>query len=423
MGRTRKNAVKKQDALLDPQEVPEIPVEEQPYQLPKGWKWVRLLSSFSNHTDSKKKLPQKEYISTGTYPVIDQGKEVIGGYTENKDLLYSGPLPVVIFGDHTRCLKFIDFPFVQGADGVKVLYAKKTIIHKFLYYALRNIEMPHLGYRRHFPLFKNFMIPVPPLNIQENIIVRIESLFAKLDEAKEQAEAVLDGFETRKVAILHKAFSGELTKIWRSEHGHKREEWQNLTLNDVAKWGSGGTPSRKQPEYYAGNIAWVKTGELNNDYLYETEEHITKDAIKNSSAKIFPKETVIIAMYGATIGQCAILGIDAATNQACACGIVRQNTYNKFLFNYLISEKNNFISLGKGGAQPNISQTIIKEYPISLPSLPEQREIVRILDVLLAKEQRIEEAAEYVLEQIELMKKSILARAFRGGLTTVCHYA
>ena len=421
MGRPRKNAVKKPDTLLDPQEVPEIPLAEQPYPLPKGWKWVYASDIFD--IIYGKGLPTKNLMEDG-YPVFGANGK-IGYYSK---YMYSEPKALMSCRGAYSGTMNLSLPFSYVTNNSLIIEGKyHKFTPKFIFLLFSSLDkkslitgsaQPQVTIQR----FNHNPLPLPPENLHGRIVGNIESLFAKLDEAKEQAEAVLDGFETRKAAILHKAFSGELTKIWRSEHGHKREEWQNLTLNDVAKWGSGGTPSRKQPEYYAGNIAWVKTGELNNDYLYETEEHITKDAIKNSSAKIFPKETVIIAMYGATIGQCAILGIDAATNQACACGIVKQNTYNKFLFNYLTSQKNNFINLGKGGAQPNISQTIIKEYPISLPSLPEQKEIVRILDVLISKEQQTRADAETVLEQIELMKKSILARAFRGGLTTVCHY-
>lgn len=121
-------------------------------------------------------------------------------------------------------------------------------------------------------------------------------------------------------------------------------------------------------------------------------------------------------MYGATIGKVGILGVEAATNQACACGICSEWVDYRFLFYYLQSQKSSFIRSGKGGAQPNISQTIIKQHEFPLPSLPEQQEIVRILDRLLAREQRARQAAEETLAAIDRMKQSILARAFRGEL-------
>lgn len=260
--------------------------------------------------------------------------------------------------------------------------------------------------------------PFPPLPEQHRIVSRIESLFAKLDEAKERAQAVVDGFELRKSAILHKAFTGDLTESWRAQHQIEHSTWKLCCLNDVANWGSGGTPSRKFPEYYTGNIPWVKTGELNNDYIYDTEEHISQSALENSSAKLYPKKTVLIAMYGATIGQCGILEIEAATNQACACAIAKPETNHKFLFYYLLSQKNEFIRLGKGGAQPNISQTVIKQHCIMLPTLLEQQEIVGLLDHVFKEESQAKETAEAVLTQIDAMKKAILARAFRGELGT-----
>lgn len=112
------------------------------------------------------------------------------------------------------------------------------------------------------------------------------------------------------------------------------ENWCWTRMQEIAQWGSGGTPSRKVSEYYNGDISWVKTGELNDDYIFETEEHITQEAISHSSAKIYPTDTVVIAMYGATIGKVGILGIPAATNQACACAIVKPSTDYKYLFYY-----------------------------------------------------------------------------------------
>ena len=131
---------------------------------------------------------------------------------------------------------------------------------------------------------------------------------------------------------------------------------------------------------------------------------------------MLPVNTVLLAMYGATIGKVGILGVEAATNQACACGICSEWVDYRFLFYYLQSQKSSFIRSGKGGAQPNISQTIIKQYDFPLPSLPEQQEIVRILGRLLAREQRARQAAEETLAAIDRMKQSILARAFRGEL-------
>ena len=139
-----------------------VPVEEQPYKVPENWCWIHLLDSFDNVTDSKKKLATKEYLEDGEYPIIDQGQDFIGGYTDDADMIYDGELPIVIFGDHTRCIKYIDFQFAQGADGVKVLKPKQFWNDKAFYYAMQSIEIPNMGYRRHYPLFKDFCIPLPP---------------------------------------------------------------------------------------------------------------------------------------------------------------------------------------------------------------------------------------------------------------------
>ncbi len=185
--------------------------------------------------------------------------------------------------------------------------------------------------------------------------------------------------------------------------------WVNIRLEHVAIWGSGGTPSRKHPEYYKGDIPWIKTGELNNGYIFDTEEKITNKAIEKSSAKLFPKDSVALAMYGATIGKVAILGIDATTNQACAvANCYKEILNNRYLFYYLKSKKENFIELGKGGAQPNISQTIIKEYPIMLPPLKEQQRIVEKIESLFEKLDKSLELIVEAREEFESRKAVII---------------
>lgn len=115
-----------------------VPDWEQPYKVPQNWCWIHLLDSFENRTDSKKKIPQKEYLQDGKIAVVDQGQNLIGGYTNDRAMTFAGNVPVIIFGDHTRCIKYIDFPFAQGADGVKVLKPKQFFIIKAFLLCISN---------------------------------------------------------------------------------------------------------------------------------------------------------------------------------------------------------------------------------------------------------------------------------------------
>lgn len=196
------------------------------------------------------------------------------------------------------------------------------------------------------------------------------------------------------------------------------DNWCWTTLEYAAKWGSGGTPSRNNADYYTGNIPWIKSGELDDDFVYETQEHISDEAIKSSTAKLYPINTVIIAMYGATIGKVGIMGVKASTNQACANGVCGRNVYFKYLFYYAISQKEAFIQKGKGGAQPNISQEIIKKHEFPLPPLSEQYRIVERIESLFSKLDTVKEKVSEVIKNCEMRKTAILYKAFSGELTT-----
>lgn len=193
--------------------------------------------------------------------------------------------------------------------------------------------------------------------------------------------------------------------------------WCWTSLSSVAEWGAGGTPSRKNSDYYEGNIPWIKTGELDDGYIFDSEEKITEDAVAHSSAKLFPVGSVLVAMYGATIGKTAILGIPATTNQACASARCNDTLDNKYLFYYLRSQKDSFIAKGKGGAQPNISQDIIKSHPIPLPPLAEQERIVEQIENLFAKLDEAKEKAQMVIDGYETRNASVYNEAFSGKLT------
>ena len=167
-----------------------------------------------------------------------------------------------------------------------------------------------------------------------------------------------------------------------------------VKLGDMFEIGSGGTPSKTHPEYYGGDIPWVKTGDLKSEYLYEVEDFITEEGLNNSSAKVYDTDTVLIAMYGATIGATSILKMSACTNQACAAFKKNEKVIPEYLYYFLKSQKEKFVRDGVGGAQPNISAGYLKKVEMELPSLEEQKVIVEILDkiseVVLKRNQEIQ---------------------------------
>jgi type I restriction enzyme S subunit len=155
--------------------------------------------------------------------------------------------------------------------------------------------------------------------------------------------------------------------------------WQFRPLGQVCKTTSGGTPSRSHPEYFGGGIPWIKSGDLTDSDVLDCDERITEEALRHSSAKIFGKGTVLIAMYGATVGKLGMLGVEAATNQA-VCGISPPDDLDRwFLFYFLLSQRKNLIEQSTGGAQPNISQKIIRELLVPVPPVKEQQRIVDLL--------------------------------------------
>ncbi len=194
--------------------------------------------------------------------------------------------------------------------------------------------------------------------------------------------------------------------------------WTKTTLGEVAKWSSGGTPKRTNNAYYGGSIPWVKTGDLGGRVLNQSSEFITEEGLKNSSAKLFPKGSLGLAMYGATIGKVSIFGIEAACNQACAVAVPdREKIHTDFLYYLLKNEKEAFIKKGKGGAQPNISQTIIKAHEITIPSVEEQKRIADKLDSVLAKVETAQARLDKIPAILKRFRQSVLAAATSGELT------
>lgn len=198
--------------------------------------------------------------------------------------------------------------------------------------------------------------------------------------------------------------------------------WDICKLSDIFLTSSGGTPKRGVSSYYGGDIPWLKSGELNNGIIYCSEEFITQEGLKNSSAKIFPKGSLLIALYGATVGKLGILDFDSTTNQAICCIYQNKNYSRNFLFYYLVYKKDYLINSGKGGAQPNISQEIIKNLELPVPPLAEQERIVEKIEEIFAKIDAGVEKLKSAQEKIKQYKQSVLHSAFTGKLEKVSNW-
>ena len=270
----------------------------------------------------------------------------------------------------------------------------------------------------------DMVLPLPPLAEQQRIVEKIEE-FLPLVERYEKAWTRLEELNKKfpldmQKAILGQAIQGKLVEQ-RAEEGTGQElykaiqdekkklieegklkkqkalpditadeipfeipdTWKWVRLGEIGDWGSGATPSRTNTEYYGGDIPWLKTGDLTDGYIYDVPEYITRLALERTSVRLNPKGSILIAMYGATIGKLGILTKAMTTNQACCACIVFPSIYNLYLFYFLLANRTTFIKKGEGGAQPNISKEKIVNTLIPLPTLAEQQRIVEKIEELL----------------------------------------
>lgn len=388
-----------------------VPKEEQPYKIPSNWCWIRLLESFVNKTDSKKKIKQKDYLEEGNYPIVDQGRDLIGGYTNDDKLIIYIKKPIIVFGDHTRCIKYINFDFVQGADGTKILEPKKIFLEKYFYYAFKNINIPSLGYRRHYPMFNKLKIQIAPINEQQRIVNIIESLFAKLDRAKELIENTLAQFEQNKMAILHKAFTGELTAKWRKENNINEKNFFNkVKLKNVIKLISGRDVSVSLCNDKSIGIPYILGASNIKDNKFFIERWIENPVV------VSEKNDILLSVKG-TIGKLYLQKEEKINISRQIMALRALNDLNTHYLYYFLLRECERLKFEGNGLIPGISRKDILDLNILLPTLEEQQEIVNILDNLLAKYNKIKNL-EQQLEKIELLKKAILAKAFRGELGT-----
>lgn len=421
-----------------------VPAEEQPYEVPENWVWVRLGGVTQVIGGGTPSTSKKEYYDGGTIswlsPVDLSNYNDIYISHGNKMITLEGlnNSSAKLLPKDTVCLTSrAPIGYVAIAEnelstnqGFKSFLPSPTYLARFLYWYLKgNKEL--LESKASGTTFLELSaskaatieFPLPPLSEQQRIVERIEELFAKLDEAKERLQEVADSFAVRKAAILHKAFTGELTKQWRRENGVSDESWEERKLGEVGSWLGGGTPSTSREEYWEnGNILWITSKDMKSAVIEDTIMKVNEIGVKNSSANYIEKPALLVVMRSGILRRTfpvAMVKKPFTVNQDLKA-IIPDEDDLEFLYWMLLSNEQRILNtcMKNGTTVESINSNALKDLTFKCPTLPEQHEIVRLIDDLLARERAAQQVAEQALASIDLMKKSILARAFRGELGT-----
>jgi type I restriction enzyme, S subunit len=248
---------------------------------------------------------------------------------------------------------------------------------------------------------QNIKIPLPPLETQKQIAAVLNKA-NELRQKRKQSNVKLD-------ELLQSTFLDMF-----GDPVANPKNWIECSIKNICEVQTGSTPSREKPEYYSGNIPWIKTGEVVNGYIYDTEEHITQEAVNKSNCKLFPQNTILVAMYGQgfTRGRIAVLRNSATTNQACSAILPSNKINHEFLFNLLKVQYNTLRELGRGGNQPNLNLSMIKDFKIYLPPLDLQNKFAQIVEKVEQQKAKNEASAQ----KLDDLFNVLLQRAFKGEL-------
>ena len=402
----------------------------------------------------EKKTKQKDYLAKGQLPIIDQGQQLIGGYSDKLDMQLSCNLPVIVFGDHTRAVKYVDFPFGAGADGIKVLEPTDGIYPKFLYYATQYLvlRLEDRGYARHYQYIEKKELDIPPLPEQKRIVTRIEELFSELDNGVENLQKTKLQLAVYRQAVLKRAFEGELTSSWRADHSgfsaekiwlditEKKKQCKNVkayeleesiqlaTLPESWKWVNVGDISQG-PEYGTsqkslekGKVPVVRMGNLQKGIIDWTDLVFSSDDAEIEKYRLFLGDVLFNRTNSPElVGKTAIY---RGEKEAIFAGyLIRINQFDCINAEYLAYYMNSFTAKQYGNKvktdgvnQSNINGKKLCSYPFPLCSQEEQAQVVYELESRLSVCDSIEKTVDTALQQAEAMRQSILKQAFEGRL-------
>ena len=395
-----------------------VPVEEQPYEVPENWCWCRISDVL--HLQAGKNISAKLIIleQDPTHPYPCFGGNGIRGYVSTYN--HDGNYPIIgRQGALCGNLNWASGLFYATEHAV-VVTCSKVVFDRWAYYILSDMNLNQyatataqpglaVGNIEHLPL------ALSPLPEQHRIVDQIERLFAELDEAKERAQAVIDSYEGRKASILHRAFTGELTEEWRQNNNIPDSFWQTKPFNDVAEVKSNLVDPAGYMDYphIAPDNIEKKTGILLD---YHT---VAEDGIKSGKHLFFAGQ-ILYSKIRPYLSKVVIVDFDGLCSADMYPVQPKEGIDTRFLWYYMLSDEflEQASTAGSRSVLPKINQKELGRIQVCVTDMTEQTEIVRILDSLLMKESAAKAAAEQAIDQIDTMKKSILARAFRGELGT-----
>lgn len=373
-----------------------------------GWQ----TKSFEDCIESVKytrKIQRKDFLDDGQFSIISQEAEFTNGYWDDEADVFKVSTPVVIFGDHTQVLKYVDFDFVLGADGVKILQPHDFLCSKFFFYQLQATSFTSLGYARHYRLLKELEVRYPPLPEQQRIVAILDEAFANIATAKANAEKNLRNaralFESHLSAVFSQRGSG----------------WVEKPLVELCTFSSGGTPSKNNSSYWSGKIPWISGRDMKSTRLSDSLLHISQSAVDESSTHMAPEGTLLILVRGMGLAhgaQIAELMVSCAFNQDIK-GIHPEPylipRYLLFALRDRINASNTVLSNAAHGTL-KIDSTELHSVMIPFPPHEQQQKIVKTIDSLTVETQSLTHLYERKLAALDALKKSLLHQAFTGQL-------
>ncbi|MDK9724469.1 MAG: restriction endonuclease subunit S [Sterolibacteriaceae bacterium MAG5] len=347
-------------------------------------------SLVKNKVGRQNQIPAKEIVEVGRFPVVDQGQKFVAGYCDDESKVINFDLPLIIFGDHTRCFKYVDFPFVLGADGTKVLLPNKKLYDpRFYYFALLALEIPSRGYNRHFTILSERSLPLPPLPEQK----KIAHILSTVQRAIDAQERIIQTTTELKKALMHKLFTEGLRNEpqKQTEIGPVPESWAVVPLSDVCRFQSGGTPSKKNPEFWEGAIPWVSPKDMKRPRLTDVEDHISQEALESGS-KLAPAGSVFVVVRGMILAKTvpvALAEVPMAINQDMKAIVPGPKLRSDFLLYALEALRENlFKKVGRSGhGTCTLMGHEVAAFKIPLPDLAVQKEIASSIQNLERKEE------------------------------------